>query len=219
MNPRAKEAFNPELFLNNPGVAKQVTKFEKSEIVYSQGEYCASVLYIQSGTVKLSAVNESGKEAILAILEAGDFLGVSCLSGAFPELEATAIAMEATIVFEISKKEMGRVLQQDNDFRIYFMSYLLRRNARIEADLIDQLRNSTEKRLARALLLLARRDREGWAKSEVFSLPQETLAGLIGTTRSRVNVFMNKFRKLGFIDYSNGKLQVHSSLIRGVLQE
>jgi CRP/FNR family cyclic AMP-dependent transcriptional regulator len=219
MNARSREEFNPELFLNSQSVAKRVSKFEKSEIVYSQGEDCASVLYIQSGTVKLSAVNESGKEAILAILEAGDFLGVSCLSGAPPELEATAIAMEATIVFEIPKKEMGRVLQEDQDFRSYFMSYLLRRNARTEADLIDLLRNSSEKRLARALLLLARRDREGWAKSEVLSLPQETLAGLIGTTRSRVNVFMNKFRKLGFIDYSNGKLQVHSSLIRGVLQD
>jgi CRP/FNR family cyclic AMP-dependent transcriptional regulator len=164
-------------------------------------------------------VNEDGKEAVLAILEAGDFLGVACLSGAPPELVATAIAMESTIVLEISKKEMLRILQENEEFRTYFMSYLLRRNARIEADLMDQLRNSSEKRLARALLLLRREDRQGWAKAEVPSLPQETLAGLIGTTRGRVNLFMNKFRKRGFIEYSKGRLQVHSSLISGVLQD
>jgi CRP/FNR family cyclic AMP-dependent transcriptional regulator len=214
---REKEGFDPELFLDSPLVAKQAANFAKAQTVYSQGEHCSSVLFIKSGIVKLSAINEDGKEAVIAILEAGDFLGEACLSDASSECVAMALAMESTTVLVIQKKEMLRVLREEEDFRSYFMSYLLRRNAKTEADLLDQLRNSSEKRLARALLLLARHDKEGPAKTDVTYIPQETLAELIGTTRSRVSLFMNKFRRQGFIDYSRGRLRVHNSLIGGVL--
>ena len=216
---KEKEGFNPELLLDSPYVAKLVANFAKAQTVHSQGESCSSVLYIKSGTVKLSATNEDGKEAVIAILEAGDFLGEACLSGASCELVATAMAMEPTTVLVIQKKEMLRVLREEQDFRSYFISYLLKRNVKTEADLMDQLCNSSEKRLARALLLLARHDKEGSAITNVRNIPQETLAGLIGTTRSRVNLFMNKFRRQGFIDYSKGRLRVHSSIIGGVLHE
>jgi CRP/FNR family cyclic AMP-dependent transcriptional regulator len=215
---KEKEGFNPELFLNSPRVAKQVTKLAKAQTVYSQGERYSSVLYIISGTVKLSAINEEGKEAVIAILEAGDFLGEACLTDTSSELVATAMAIEPTTVLVIQKKEMLRILYQEQNFRNYFISYLLRRNAKIEADLVDQLHNSIEKRLARALLLLARPGKESSAKTNIPKIPQETLAELIGTTRSRVNLFMNKFRRLGFIDYSKDKqLRVHESIIDGVL--
>jgi CRP-like cAMP-binding protein len=215
---KEKEGFQLEAFLDSPQVTKRVANFAKSDTVYLQGESCSSVLYIKSGTVKLSATNEDGKEAVIAIMEAGDFLGEACLSGS-SELVATAMAMEPATVWVIQKKEMLRILREEPDFRNYFISYLLRRNAKTEADLVDQLRNSSEKRLARALLILARPDKEGSTATNVPYIPQETLAGLIGTTRSRVNLFMNKFRRQGFIDYSNGTLRVHSSIIGGVLHE
>jgi CRP/FNR family cyclic AMP-dependent transcriptional regulator len=214
---REKETLNPELFLDCPHVANQVANFEKGQTIYSQGDFCSSVFYIKSGTVKLSATNGDGKEAVVAILEAGDFLGEACLSDAAPERAARAMAMESTSALVIQKKEMLRVLREAQDFRSYFIAYLLRRKARTEADLIDQLHNSSEKRLARALLLLVRHDKEGPAKTCISNVPQETLAELIGTTRSRVNLFMNKFRRQGFIDYSKGRLRVHNSIIGGVL--
>lgn len=220
MNERSgkKVAFNPEAFLNGPGVTKRVVHFEKAETIHSQGESCSSVLYIDSGRVKLSATDANGKESVIAILQAGDFLGEVCLSDAFSEHIAQAVAMQPTAVFVIQKKEMLRALREEQDFGSHFISYLLRRNARIEADLIDQLRNYSEKRLARVLCLLARPDNTGSAEIKAPIIAQETLAGLIGTTRSRVNQFMNKFRRLGFIDYGKGGLRVHNSIVEGVLR-
>ena len=214
-----KEGFNPELFLDSSHVAKQVAHFAKAQTVYSQGEDCSSVLYIKSGTLKLSAANEDGKEAVIAILKAGDFLGEACMSDASCECNARAIAMEPTTVLVIQKKEMLRILGEEQSFREYFILYLLRRYTKTEADLIDQILNSSEKRLARALLLLASHDKQESAKRKVPRIPQETLAELIGTTRSRVNLFMTKFRKQGFIDYGNGRLRVHDSIIAGVLHD
>jgi CRP/FNR family cyclic AMP-dependent transcriptional regulator len=211
-----KEGFNPELFLASPRVTKLVANFEKGQTIYSQGESCSSVLYIKSGIVKLSATSEDGKEAAIAILEAGEFLGEACLNDASPTRDARAMAMEPTTVLVIQKKEMLRVIRDERDFRGFFISYLLKRKVKTEADLVDQLFNSSEKRLARALLLLARPDKAGSATRNVLSIPQETLAELIGTTRSRVNLFMNKFRRQGFIDYSKGRLRVHNSIIGGV---
>jgi CRP-like cAMP-binding protein len=212
---REKEGFNPELFLDGPQVAKQPATFMKGQTIFSQGDQGTSILYIKSGIVKLSAINEDGKEAVIAILEPGEFLGEACLSDDSTERAARATAMDPTNVLVIQKKEMVRVLREVQEFRNYFISYLLKRNAKTEADLIDQLRNSSEKRLARALLLLAGQDRA--AKSTIPNIPQETLAELIGTTRGRVNLFMNKFRRLGFIDYSKGTLRVHNSLMLNVL--
>ena len=216
LNGRA--GFNPQAFFNSHRVAKRITSFEKAETVCSQGERYSTVLYINSGRVKLSTIDEDGKEGVIAILADGDLLGEACLSEAFSQHAAQATAMEPTTVFGIQKKEMSRVLREESDFRNYFISYLLRRNARIEADLVDQLSNSTEKRLARLLLLLARPDSAGSAEIKAPILAQETLADMIGTTRSRVNVFMNKFRRLGFIDYGRGRLRVHDSIVEGVLQ-
>jgi CRP/FNR family cyclic AMP-dependent transcriptional regulator len=208
--------FDPEAFLNSHRVAKRIVSFEKEETVCSQGERCSTVLYIKSGRVKLSTISENGKEGVIAILTDDDFLGEACLSKDFSEHTAQARAMEPTIVFKIQKNEMSRALREEPDFRNYFISYLLRRNARIEADLIDQLNNSSEKRLARLLLLLARPGSAGSAETPI--LAQETLADMIGTTRGRVNLFMNKFRRLGFIDYGRGTLRVHNSIVEGVLQ-
>ena len=214
---REKERFNVELFLDGPQVAKQPASFVKAQTIFSQGDQGTSILYIKSGIVKLSAINEDGKEAVIAILEPGDFLGEACLSDDSTERAARATAMESTHVLVIQKREMLRLLRDVQEFRNFFMGYLLKRNAKTEADLIDQLRNSSEKRLARALLLLAGQDKEGSGKTPVTNIPQETLAELIGTTRGRVNLFMNKFRRLGFIDYSKGNLRVNNSLMLNVL--
>ena len=216
---RDKEGFNPENFLDGPQVSKQVANFAKAQTIFSQGDQGCSVLYIKSGIVKLSAINEDGKEAVIAILEPGDFIGEACISDDSTERAARATAMEATHVLIIQKREMLRILREVQEFRNYFISYLLKRNAKTEADLVDQLRNSSEKRLARALLLLAGQDKEGAAKTKVPNIPQETLAELIGTTRGRVNLFMNKFRRMGFIDYSKGTLRVHDSLMVNVLRD
>jgi CRP/FNR family cyclic AMP-dependent transcriptional regulator len=210
--------FNPEAFLNSHRMAKRMANFEKEETVYSQGERGSTVLYIKSGRVKLSTISENGKEGVIAILTDDDFLGEACLRKDFSEHAAQATAMEPTIVFKIQKNEMSRALREEPDFRNYFILYLLRRNARIEADLIDQLNNSSEKRLARLLLLLARPGSAGSAEINAPILAQETLADMIGTTRGRVNLFMNKFRRLGFIDYGRGTLRVHNSIVEGVLQ-
>lgn len=214
---REKERFSLEFFLDGPQVAKHSASFVKAQTIFSQGDQGTSILFIKSGIVKLSAINEDGKEAVIAILEPGDFLGEACLSDDSTERAARATAMEPSHVYVIQKREMLRVLREVQEFRNCFISYLLKRNAKTEADLVDQLRNSSEKRLARALLLLAGQDRDGLGKSTVPSIPQETLAELIGTTRGRVNLFMNKFRRLGFIDYSKGTLRVNNSLMLNVL--
>ena len=214
---KGKASFNPEEFLDSRHAAKHVANFEKGQTIYLPGECCSSVFFIKSGTVKVSAIDKDGKEGVIAILGAGNFLGEDCLNEACSERPSQAMAMEPTTVFVIQRKEMLRVLREEQDFRTYFISYLLSRNARTEADLIDQLRNSSEKRLARALFLLARPDKKGSAEANAPIIPQETLAEMTGTTRGRVNLFMNKFRRLGFIDYSRGRLRVHDSIVEGVL--
>lgn len=196
-------------FLESPGVAPKILEFPKKSIVFAQGVPAKTVIYIQKGSVKLSVVNEIGKEAVVAMLGPGDFFGERCLTGQ-PVRIGTASAITQTTALVIEKDEMVRLLHADREFSDRFISYLLARNSRIEGDLVDQLFNSAEKRLARALLLLARR-RKDPAQKAAPRVSQETLAETIGTTRSRVNIFMNKFKKMGFIRYDGG-LQIDSSL-------
>jgi CRP/FNR family cyclic AMP-dependent transcriptional regulator len=216
---KGNTSFKPDSFLRSSRVAKQRAYFAKGQTVFTQGELGTSVLYLTSGVTKLSAINEDGNEAVIAILEGGDFLGESCLSDACAERSAKAVALEPTSALVIQKQEMMRILCEELEFRNFFISYLLMRNTRTEADLVDQLSNSSEKRLARVLLQLAGHDRARTTETFVLNLPQETLAELVGTTRSRVNVFMNKFRRQGLIDYSRGKLRVHNSLLGSILHE
>ncbi len=201
-----------------PVVAKTTTQFAKSQIIFSQGDPAETVSLIQSGTVKITVINKQGKEAIVALLEAGDFVGEGCISNGSPLRMATASAMEPVTLLVIQKKEMLRALHTDKEFADRFIAYMLKRNLRVEADLVDQLFNSTEKRLARYLLLLAQYGREGKPDTVISTISQETLAEMVGTTRSRINFFMTKFRKLGFIHY-NGGLQIHSSLLNVVLHD
>ena len=211
-------AFQVQPYLDTAGVARRIVKFLNGRTIFSQGDPSNTVLYVQEGTVKLTVVNEKGKEAVIALLGAGDFLGEGCISNGSPVRMATATAVAPTTALVIEKKEMIRVLHEEKEFADRFISYMLKRNVKIEADLVDQLFNSSEKRLARALLMLARYGREGQPEKVISKISQETLAELVGTTRSRVNFFMNKFRKLGFIHY-NGGLQVHSSLLNVVLHD
>jgi CRP/FNR family transcriptional regulator, cyclic AMP receptor protein len=196
----------------------QSAHFNNLQTVFQQGDTCDSLMFIRSGTVKITIVNELGKEAVITLLQAGDFIGESCISNGSPLRLTTATAILPTAVLVIQKAEMIRALHEEKEFADQFISYMLKRNLKVEADLVDQLFNSTEKRLARALLLLAQYGKEGVPQTTVAKIPQETLAELVGTTRSRVNFFMNKFRKLGFIHY-NGGLQVHSSLLNVVLHD
>jgi CRP/FNR family transcriptional regulator, cyclic AMP receptor protein len=214
---RAEQPFDAQAFLNSAGVARKVVPYRKSQKIYSQGEPATSVIYIQEGGVKLSVVNEVGKEAVVAILGPNDFLGEGCLAGQEIRM-GTATAIVPTTVLLIEKHEMMRVLHSEHALSDRFMAYILSRNIRIEEDLIDQLFNSSEKRLARTLLLLARYGSESEPQKVRPKVSQEMLAEMVGTTRSRVNFFMNKFRKLGFIRY-NGGLHVHSSLLSVVLHE
>ena len=213
-----EHCFDVKAYLDTAGVARKIIVFPKKRAIFKQGDPCDTVFYVQEGAVKLSVLNERGNEAVIALVGAGDFLGEGCISGGFPVRIATATAMLLTTALVIEKKEMIRVLQEEKEFADNFISYMLKRNVRIEADLVDQLFNSSEKRLARALLLLARYGKEGQPNTIVAKISQETLAELVGTTRSRVNMFMNKFRKLGFIHY-NGGLQVHSSLLNVLLHD
>jgi len=212
-----KLAFNAQVFLDTAGVARKVIEFKKAEVVYSQGDAAKSIMYLQAGGVKLAVVNEVGKEAVVAILEPGDFFGEGCLAGQ-PIRMATATAIIPSAVLDIEKSEMFKVLHEQHAFSDRFLTFMLARNIRIEEDLIDQLFNSSEKRLARTLLLLARYGKEDQPQGVLPKMSQETLAEMIGTTRSRVNFFMNKFRKLGFIKY-NGGLQINTSLLTVVLHE
>jgi CRP/FNR family cyclic AMP-dependent transcriptional regulator len=212
-----KSPFNAQDFLDSAGVARRVTEFKKKEVVFSQGDPAKSVLYIQKGGVRLSVVNETGKEAVVAVLGPGDFLGEGCLAGQ-PIRIGTATAITATTVLMIEKKEMIRVLHVEHAFSDRFISYMLSRNIRVEEDLVDQLFNSSEKRLARTLLLLARYGKEDKPQKLLPKISQEMLAEMVGTTRSRVNFFMNKFRKLGFIKY-NGGLHIDTSLLSVVLHD
>jgi CRP/FNR family transcriptional regulator, cyclic AMP receptor protein len=214
---KKKSAFNAQTFLDSAGVARKVVEYRRSEKIYSQGDSTKSVLYIQKGGVKLSVVNEVGKEATVAILGPGEFFGEGGMAGQSVRM-GTATAITPTTLLVIEKNEMIRVLHAEHAFSDRFVSYMLSRNIRIEEDLIDQLFNSSEKRLARTLLLLARYGKQDHPQTAVPRVSQETLAEMIGTTRSRVNFFMNKFRKLGFIKY-NGGLQIHSSLLTVVLHD
>jgi CRP-like cAMP-binding protein len=209
--------FNVQAFLDSAGVARQIMKFEKAEKIFGQGDPAKGVKYIQKGGVKLSVVNAGGKEAVVAMLGPGDFFGEGCLAGQ-PVCMATAVAIEPTSVLFIEKSEMMRVLHHEHALSDLFINHMLARNIRIEEDLIDQLFNSSEKRLARALLLLARYGKEDQPQGVLPSVSQEMLAEMIGTTRPRVNFFMNKFRKLGFIKY-NGGLHINSSLLSVVLHD
>src|SRR5579863_921152 len=209
--------FDVKLFLESAGLGRKITKFKAKEILFAQGDPAKNVLYIQDGGVKLSVVNESGKEAVVAILGPGDFLGEGCLAGQSICM-ATATAVAPTTVLVIEKNEMSRALHVEHEFSDRFIAHILSRNIRVEEDLIDQLFNSSEKRLARSLLLLARYGVPGQTKTALPKVSQETLAEMIGTTRSRVNFFMNKFRKLGFIEY-NGEIHVNNSLLSVVLHD
>ena len=217
MRKRAKASFDPKIFLAKVGEGKTIFKYRKDQIVFSQEEVADAVFYIQSGKVKLTVISEQGKEAVVAILEPGHFFGEGCMNG-HPLRIATTRAMDESVITRLEKAAMIATLHKEPDFSELFMSYLLTRNSRIEEDLIDQLFNSSEKRLARLLLLLANFGKEGKPEPIVGKFSQETLAEMIGTTRSRVSFFMNKFRKLGFIEY-NGKLEVHNSLLNVVLYD
>jgi CRP/FNR family transcriptional regulator, cyclic AMP receptor protein len=209
--------FDAQAFLDSPGVARRIVECRKSQKIYSQGEPAKNVLYIQNGGIKLSVVNDVGKEAVVAILPSGNFFGEGCLAGQNVRM-GTATAITPTTLLVIEKKEMLRVLHAEHAFSDRFVTYMLARNIRIEQDLIDQLFNSSEKRLARTLLLLAQYGKQENPQKMVPKISQETLAEMIGTTRSRVNFFMNKFRQLGFIKY-NGGLHIDPSLLSVVLHE
>ena len=208
---------NLQTFLSQIGSGKTNLTSPKQRILFSQGEEAEAVFYIQAGKVKLSVVSQQGKEAVIAMLEPGAFFGEGCLAGQQVYM-ATATAEEDSTLIRIDKQTMIRVLHDNPDFSALFMEYLLTRNIRIQEDLVDQLFNSSEKRLARLLLLMAHFGKEGKPEAVIAKISQETLAEMIGTTRSRVSFFLNKFRKLGFIDY-NGGLHVHSSLLNVVLHD
>jgi len=209
--------FDAQAFLDSAGVARRVVEFRKKGAIFSQGDPAKDVLYIQKGGVRLSVVNETGKEAVVAILGPGDFFGEGCLAGQ-PLRIGSATAVAPTTVLVIEKNEMIRVLHVEHEFSDRFISYMLSRNIRVEEDLVDQLFNSSEKRLARTLLLLARYGMEDRPQKVLPKISQEMLAEMVGTTRSRVNFFMNKFRKLGFIKY-NGGLHINTSLLSVVLHD
>ena len=209
-------SFDVKKYLNTAGIAKKIMNYGKGQIIFPQGGPCDSVLYLQQGGVKLTITAPNGKEAVIALLYAGEFFGEGCIAGQTSRI-AAAIALQPTTVLAIEKQEMIRVIHEEHQFSDRFVSHVLKRNMRVEEDLTDQLFNSTEKRLARALLLVASYGKAEEPEKIVAKISQETLAGMVGTTRSRVSVFMNKFRKLGYIKY-NGGIRINSSLLRVVLQ-
>ena len=213
----AKRPFNPQAFLAKVGTGKTIQKYRKNRIIYAQGAEADHIFYIQSGKVKVTVVSEQGKEAVVGLLEAGQFFGEGCLNGQMLRI-GTAKALEECLITSISRKAMLATLRKEPNFAELFMTYLVTRGNRVEEDLIDQLFNSSEKRLARLLLLLANFGRDGEPTPIDAAIKQETLAEMIGTTRSRVSFFLNKFRKLGLIDY-NGNIQVHPSLLNAMLYE
>jgi CRP/FNR family cyclic AMP-dependent transcriptional regulator len=217
MKRKAKPPFDPKVFLAKVNGGLGIRNYRKDQTVYRQGEPADAVFYIQSGKVKKTVVSEQGKEAVVAILETGDFFGEGCLTGELLRL-ATVSALMNCVIARISKTDITRVIHEEPAFAELFISHLLARNSRVEEDLVDQLFNSSEKRLARTLLLLANFGKEGRPEPIIAKVSQETLAEMIGTTRSRVSFFMNKFRKLGLIDY-NGSIEVHSSLLNVVLRD
>ncbi len=214
---KAVQKFDSESFLASVGIGRSTEKFQRGRAVFRQGDGADAVFYIQKGKVQITVVSEQGKEGVIAILEAGEFFGEGCLAGQ-PLHMATASAMGESAIVRIEKEEMIRVLREQPAFSQLFMAFLLSRNVQIEADLVDQLFNSSEKRLARVLLLLAHFGKDGRMEPVIPQINQEILAARVGTTRSRINYFMNKFRKLGFIEY-NGTLKVHSSLLNVIVHD
>ncbi len=212
-----KTAFDPQDFLAHIGDGRTISKYRRNQTVVAQGDPADAVFYIISGKVKVTILSKSGKEAVLAILDADDFFGEGCLNGHSRRM-ATVTTMTDCAIMRIEKATMVRTLHDQPNLSELFITYLLHRNYRIEEDLVDQLFNSSEKRLARILLLLANFGKENKPEHVVAPISQETLAEMVGTTRSRVNFFMNKFRRLGFIDY-NGGLEVHASLLNMVLHD
>jgi CRP/FNR family transcriptional regulator, cyclic AMP receptor protein len=211
---------DPETFLEKVGFGKTVVNLKEKEAVFLQGDPANAVFYIQKGRVKLTVVTQNGKEATIALLGAGGFIGEGCMASAHPRRMATAAALTECTVLKIDREEMLRVLHREHAFSDLFVSFLLARNIRFEADLVDQLFNCCEKRLARVLLLLSKFGKTDKAEAMIPNISQETLAGMVGTTRARVSFFMNRFRKSGFIDYHGGDaLQVHNSLLNVVLQD
>jgi CRP/FNR family cyclic AMP-dependent transcriptional regulator len=210
-------SFDPKSFLAKVGDGKTISEHQKDQVIFSQGDVADAVFYIQKGEIKLTVISEQGKEAVVGILRSSHFFGEGCLNG-HPLRITTAAAMADCLITRIAKEAMIATMHDEPEFSELFMAYLLTRNSRIEEDLIDQLFNSSEKRLARVLLLLANFGKDGRPEPIVGKFSQETLAEMIGTTRSRVSFFMNKFRKLGYIDY-NGTLEIHNSLLNVVLYD
>jgi CRP/FNR family transcriptional regulator, cyclic AMP receptor protein len=215
--PKRGPTFDVQTFLDSAGAARKIVTYAHTDVVFSQGDACGTVMYLQYGRVKLSVLSHTGKEAVVAVLGPGDFFGEGALADQAVRI-GTATAMTESTVLVIEKHEMIRVLHEQPAFSDRFIAHMLARNIRVEADLVDQLFNSSEKRLARTLLLLARYGKEGNHERVLPKVSQATLAEMVGTTRSRVNFFMNKFKKLGFIDY-NGDITVHSSLVSVVLHD
>src|ERR1700684_2504930 len=205
MTRKAKLPFDPKVFLAKVNGGQRVSDYRKDQIVFRQGDPSDAVFYIQSGKAKKTVVSEQGKEAVVALLDAGDFFGEGCLAGEALRL-STVSALTKCVIARISKEDITRVIHEEPSFAELFISHLLARNSRVEEDLVDQLFNSSEKRLARVLLLLANFGKESRPEPVIAKISQETLAEMIGTTRSRVSFFMNKFRKLGFIDYNGSSL-------------
>jgi CRP-like cAMP-binding protein len=214
---RKQKAFDPAAFLAKAETGRTISKYQKDQVLFSQGAPADAVFYIQKGKVKITVVSEQGKEAVVAVLGADEFCGEGCLAGQLRRM-ATAAAMSECEIMRLEKAAIVRVLHEEPAFSEMFVSHLLARTIRVEEDLVDQLFNSSEKRLARALLLLANFGKEGRPEPIIAKVSQAMLAEMIGTTRSRVSFFMNKFRKLGFINY-NGNLEIHSSLLSVVLHD
>jgi CRP/FNR family cyclic AMP-dependent transcriptional regulator len=217
MKPKPKGAFNAQAFLDSAGIAKRIVEYRRNAAIFTQGDPCEHVLYIQKGGVKLSVLSKSGREAVVAILGVGEFFGEGCLAGQSVRM-GSATAMADSTILLVDKDQMVRLLHKQHALSDRFIAHMLARNIRIEEDLVDQLFNSSEKRLARTLLLLARYGKHDQPVRAVPTISQETLAEMIGTTRSRVNFFMKKFQRLGFIDYTDG-LKVNNSLLSVVLHD
>ena len=215
---KARPFFNSKGLLDKVWSRRATETYAKDQVVFAQGDRADSIFHLQQGKLKLTVVSNQGKEAVIALLAAGDFFGEGCLAGQSKRM-STATAMTDCVTVRLAKPEMVQVLHDEPDFSEQFLHYLLSRNIRIEEDLVDQLFNSSEKRLARVLLLLANFGKPSKAEPVMTKMSQEMLAEIIGTTRARVNFFMNKFRKLGFIDYDGGGLRVHSSLLHVVLHD
>ena len=210
-------SFDPKVFLTKVGNGKTTERAPVGHLIFSQGDAADAVFYLKRGRVKLTVVSQEGREAVVAILGHGDFFGEGCLAGQLVCM-ASATTMEPSTIMRIGRAAMIQILQDESSFSKLFMSYLLARNERIQEDLVDHLFNSAEKRLARILLLLAHYGKEGKPEGIIPKISQDTLAGMIGTTRSRVSAFLNKFRRLGFINY-NGKMEIHSSLLNIILHD